>query len=662
MSATDIWADFETVRHNVKLNTVERLKQIILTLNEQCGTSFTKSGKKQELIDRITRELDLWRRTNNVDRWIKAKTVLSQARSMYSTYVPQTNTYSIPSQTPYSTSASSHYQARPPTSSAMSAYDPYAASRRPGIPAALPTAPSSSNTPSIQFKPSPFFRIERIVSAVVECPESSSQMDRRQQSVSFFIENDITQKLESKSPKYQLRLYCTSSTYYSPTPSFRPNLGPCPIEFPPTCEVRVNGAVLNANLKGMKKKPGTAPPPDLGKLLKLAPRDPNRVEIIYVNSQTPIPSKKYYLCVALVEVTSVEQLIERLRKGKYRSSSEILNKMAQQSLEDDDIVAGSQKLSLKCPLSYMRITTPTRSLHCVHSQCFDAFSWYSMMEQTTTWLCPVCEKVLNADDLIVDGYFDDILRETDEDVEDIIVEADGQWHTADNKYGSASWKAAHPPIKDPTHTLPPTPVKKRSPSPVTKPTNCDGQSKSGPNNAEIVILDSDDEDEASYGGSLPPRSQTVESDIIDLTLDSDDEDTVVSIPNQKKRKSDDRELASPTEQIWKKSRTDVSPANSTTVAHSSTPVRYSNSSSYSPPSRDPIGVLQPPSPPGRYPHANPNGYSARPHVPSYASNTYIPPGGAPVPARQPAVPPSYAPSPPYLGQPSGPPSSSSWRT
>lgn len=26
------------------------------------------------------------------------------------------------------------------------------------------------------------------------------------------------------------------------------------------------------------------------------------------------------------------------------------------------------------------------------------------MEQTTTWICPVCEKVLNPDDLFIDGY------------------------------------------------------------------------------------------------------------------------------------------------------------------------------------------------------------------------------------------------------------------
>lgn len=26
------------------------------------------------------------------------------------------------------------------------------------------------------------------------------------------------------------------------------------------------------------------------------------------------------------------------------------------------------------------------------------------MEQTTTWLCPVCEKALNFDDLVIDGF------------------------------------------------------------------------------------------------------------------------------------------------------------------------------------------------------------------------------------------------------------------
>lgn len=71
----------------------------------------------------------------------------------------------------------------------------------------------------------------------------------------------------------------------------------------------------------------------------------------------------------LVEVTSVDQLIERLRKGKYKSKDDILTQSAwfshsscrsgvksprevnKAASEDDDIVAGHQKMSLKCPVS-----------------------------------------------------------------------------------------------------------------------------------------------------------------------------------------------------------------------------------------------------------------------------------------------------------------------
>lgn len=63
------------------------------------------------------------------------------------------------------------------------------------------------------------------------------------------------------------------------------------MEFPPTCEVRVNSVQLTASLKGLKKKPGTAPPPDLGKYVR-ANNSTNRVEMVYVNSQQqPVQAK-----------------------------------------------------------------------------------------------------------------------------------------------------------------------------------------------------------------------------------------------------------------------------------------------------------------------------------------------------------------------------------
>jgi E3 SUMO-protein ligase PIAS1 len=113
------------------------------------------------------------------------------------------------------------------------------------------------------------------------------------------------------------------------------------MEFPPACEVRVNNMQLQANLKGLKKKPGTTPPPDLGRLVKMSPGATNRLDMIYVNSQQPVHGKvrwlpfselrelnndhqKYYITVMLVEVTSTEELIDRLKKGKSVSKEDVL--------------------------------------------------------------------------------------------------------------------------------------------------------------------------------------------------------------------------------------------------------------------------------------------------------------------------------------------------
>lgn len=71
----------QSVYNTIRSNTVDRLKQIITGINEECSTNFAKSGKKQELIDRITYQLDSWKSANTVDKWQKAKTVIYQVRT-----------------------------------------------------------------------------------------------------------------------------------------------------------------------------------------------------------------------------------------------------------------------------------------------------------------------------------------------------------------------------------------------------------------------------------------------------------------------------------------------------------------------------------------------------------------------------------------------------
>lgn len=69
---------------------------------------------------------------------------------------------------------------------------------------------------------------------------------------------------------------------------------------------------------------------------------------------------------------------------------------------DPDVIATSQNLSLKCPLSYMRLKTPCRGLSCNHIQCFDATSYLQLQEQGPQWLCPICNKPVPFDQLAVD--------------------------------------------------------------------------------------------------------------------------------------------------------------------------------------------------------------------------------------------------------------------
>jgi E3 SUMO-protein ligase PIAS1 len=42
---------------------------------------LSKSGKKQDLIDRILNSLNEWRASSNIDKWNKARSVLYQVRN-----------------------------------------------------------------------------------------------------------------------------------------------------------------------------------------------------------------------------------------------------------------------------------------------------------------------------------------------------------------------------------------------------------------------------------------------------------------------------------------------------------------------------------------------------------------------------------------------------
>ncbi|CAE6526871.1 unnamed protein product [Rhizoctonia solani] len=653
------WMDFQEVRESTRTLTVERLKTIFTHLDEELGRKLGKVGNKSVLIDRLQKFLDEIRTQRLEESYSVTKNIIRSVRS-YGHYQP-TNGYRPP--LPTGTYPSSHttYQPYPALSSSnipsRQNYNPYSShSASTSAPAHGGINGTSNGTQTnsrlIRFKPSPFYRVDQPLNPVVLCQENKDGSERRSQNFTLTLTQDQSEKLQTN--KYQVRLYCTSSTHYAPN-SFN-NL-PVPIEFPPTCEIRVNNKNINANVRGLKKKPGTAPPPNLTPFMSTTAGTTSKVELIYVNNVTPFTPKKFYMLAQLVEVTTVQEVVAKLKAGKQRSKEDVLISMRRAAQIDADIEAGPQKMSLKCPASYIRINTPCRSSTCVHPQCFDAENWFSMMEQTTTWACPVCDKTLNTEELIIDMYFDDILKCTPDTVEDVIVEANGEWHTEDDQIGSEAWVAAA--------ASRPRPVEERrvKAEPDTRSFMDMSPDLIKPKNEEYLVVDSDDEEDiplskAAHRG-IPPSSAApsrpqpqAQAAVIDLTMSSDDEGddslppppassspvlplaptpTSDSASGSFKRK--ERSPASqPQDTTWKRPRVEH-PANGFTGAqapeppHNNRPSATSNHNAYAPYSHSspPVAPLRPPEYSPTYGGYNqqPNGHRNLPANPYGYNGAYI---------------------------------------
>ena len=76
------------------------------------------------------------------------------------------------------------------------------------------------------------------------------------------------------------------------------------------------------------------------------------------------------------------------------------------------------------------MTMPCRPTTCDHLQCFDASLFLMMNEKKPTWICPVCDSPAKYEDLMVDGYFEEVIKSPllpDEENE-IILNQDGSWN------------------------------------------------------------------------------------------------------------------------------------------------------------------------------------------------------------------------------------------
>ncbi|CAG8466887.1 15823_t:CDS:2 [Acaulospora colombiana] len=197
----------------------------------------------------------------------------------------------------------------------------------------------------------------------------------------------------------------------------------------------------------------------------------------------------------LVEKISVDSIVEKVKNGKFVSKDEVLRNWRETG--EDDIVVGSSTISLKDPLGYTRIKIPCKSTRCSHIQCFDAYLFFQLNEQVPTWTCPVCNLSIGSwEDIVVDGYFSDILKNTPQDQETVSIDPNGIWTIPKKRV-----------IDEPKFSMSKLISKKPR---IDQPPQ------------DVYIIDSSDEEKPLKKKQL---SQTFDcKEIIDLTISSDEEE------------------------------------------------------------------------------------------------------------------------------------------
>ncbi|XP_067006588.2 E3 SUMO-protein ligase PIAS1 [Anabrus simplex] len=295
--------------------------------------------------------------------------------------------------------------------------------------------------------------------------------------------------------------------------------------FPPDVNVKVNRLLCCLPAPIPSTKAGVEPkrpqcPVNITPLVLLNPTVPNEISVSWLHEY----GRGYVIAVYLVRKLTSSDLLQKLRAKGVRHSAVTLGTIKEKLLGDADceLATTSLKVSLLCPLGKSRMVTPCRANTCQHLQCFDASMYLQMNERKSTWICPVCHESALYENLLIDGYFLQMLSspKLPQDCTDIVLYEDGLWA---------------PKEEEPIETVPEAPVldvdnddlmiiefKPMKPEKAEKPDKINKISDDIP---VIDLISSDEEEESSNIPSAIPECSS------DVNISADDPIIVPDSPS-----------------------------------------------------------------------------------------------------------------------------------
>ncbi|KAJ2806461.1 E3 SUMO-protein ligase pli1 [Coemansia guatemalensis] len=291
---------------------------------------------------------------------------------------------------------------------------------------------------------------------------------------------DLLSTDTSDPSKMQYGVYLYMAPYHKVCMELRDKPGrPVQVEIPMSFMARINGTgVLLNNAMSYN-------PMELTSSFRVTTEYANRVDLVYTTSVA------WVAAIVIAARHTPLSLAGQIRGRELASADEVRQQFFKGAAEngDDDVISEGALVNLKCPLGLCRIQIPSRSKNCKHSQCFDCETFLQFYQGKQQWRCPVCSIIIQSwKELIIDGYFDEILKKTSESDEQIYIEPDGVWKTKNNM------------------STPKSSVKRTSGRPLEV--------------SEVDAIDVSDLSSSEQNAGPNKRRRT---EFVDLTLDSDSE-------------------------------------------------------------------------------------------------------------------------------------------
>lgn len=227
--------------------------------------------------------------------------------------------------------------------------------------------------------------------------------------------------------------------------------------FPASCRVNGHTVILNqaqrytnGKLAGIDTATNISP---FLRKYKASTSENNRITLRRQTSTATPASGQFVLFAQEILVYTRETMIRNVHSGSERywadhrraleekgiiSCSTSKYEMARLGVveflrDPDGLTVSSMKVSLRCPLALTRITTPVKGKRCHHVQCFDLENFLEYSRRSSKFECPVCNKNTAYPSMLVISPYIEYALEKYTDCDEVEISQDGSMVPVERK-------------------------------------------------------------------------------------------------------------------------------------------------------------------------------------------------------------------------------------